>query len=79
VQLELAKGGKEKGSGSTPGAAVQWTRERFGQLKTGRLRSLAVDKPGRTGEETGARRGAHERRAEPERGSPMAASGANQA
>jgi hypothetical protein len=72
---KLAKGGGRREDGSAHGAAGQWTRERFGQLKTGRLRSLAVNKPGRTGEETGAWCDAHEGRAEPEWGSPVAASG----
>jgi hypothetical protein len=75
VWPELAKGGGRREDGSTHGAAGQWTRERFGQLKTGRLQSLAVNKPRCTGEETGAWRDAHEGRAEPERGSPVAASG----
>jgi hypothetical protein len=59
------------------GAAGQWTCERFGQLKTELLRSLAVNKPGRTGEEIGAWHDAHEGRAEPEQGSLVAASGGN--
>jgi hypothetical protein len=75
VRPELAKGGGRKEDGLAHGAAGQWTREQFGQLKMGQLRSLVVNKLGRTGEEIGACHDAHEGRAKPERGSPMATSG----